>query len=306
VLVDAPRLFQALRLPADSTVESEPLAHTPTIVERVTVRPPAAEPMVVLLRDHEDIERSQNHLAIMEALTAAAFPFAPTLLAIVGTVAIERWVEGATALALVPPPGACEAAIDAIAALHALPVREGLHWEAQPADLYPDEELPLHRLGFASHEREPARRPLAEARRALLASPFGFTHGDCTAANVVLRPHAATLTEFGAAGFGPQMFDVAAFLLTAGLEPEARRSLAERYTTRRDIQPGTPDLIDLLGILWGITELLRLPHRLIAALGDDPSVDAWKTAAGRIERGLRTPAGDHPTANAIRAALWPS
>ena len=306
MLVEAPQLLQALRLPAGSAVDFEPMSGRSGSVERASVSRPGAESLVVVLRAHSDPEQAENHLAVMEALTNLGFPHAPRLLAAVDGVAVESWIEGATALALVPPPGSCETAIDAIAALHELPTREGLDWGHLPEELFPDEDLPLHRLGFSAAEREPARGPLAGARAALLASPFGFAHGDATAATILLGRGQAWLTDFRAAGFGPQLSDVAGFLLTSGLESAERHALAARYAGRRGLSPDTADLVDLLGIPWGIGELLRLPRRLITAFGDDASVDTWKTAAGRIERGIRAPAGSHPVAAAIRAALWPS
>ena len=104
-------------------------------------------------------------------------------------------------------------------------------WGATPADLFPEGELPLHRLGFAATERDAARGPLAEARAALLSSPFGFCHRDATAGKILLAPGRAWLTDFGRAGFGPQMFDVAAFLLTSGIEAAGRRALAASTTS---------------------------------------------------------------------------
>jgi hypothetical protein len=64
--------------------------------------------------------------------------------------------------------------------------------------------------------------------------------------------------------------------------------------------------VDLAGILWGVNELLTLPRQSIALLGDDAALAALNIAATRIERGLREPAGAHPAAAKIRAALWPS
>ena len=90
-----------------------------------------------------------------------------------------------------PPPGAGEAAIEALAALHALPMHEGLNWGADPADLIPEGELPLHRLGFAADERETGARPLAAAPGRRLETPFGFAHGDATAAHILLAKGAA-------------------------------------------------------------------------------------------------------------------
>ncbi len=306
MLVEPSQLLRALGLPAGSTVQFEPLLGLGGNVERASVSRPGGEPLIVLLRGHDDDEGAENHLAVMETLSNLGFPGAPRLLACIDRVAIETWAEGATALAIVPPERSCEAAVDAIAAFHELPVREGLNWGRSPEELFPDEEIPLHRLGFSAAEREPARSPLASARMALLGSPFGFAHGDATAASVLLGRGQAWLSDFASAGFGPQLFDVAAFLLTSGLDAPERHALAVRHARQRGFPPNTADLIDLLGIPWGIAELLRLPRRLIAAFGDDATVEAWKTAAGRIERGIRSPAGSHPIAAAIRSALWQS
>jgi hypothetical protein len=306
VLVDPGRLVAALRLPADTTADYEPLSDAPFAPERVALRPPGEPERLVLLRSSIDPEASRNHLAVMEALTNAAFPFAPRLLAVVEEVAVEEWVEGTTALAIVPPPGACEAAMDAFAALHALPIREGLNWGASPKDLLPDGEVPLHRLGFAAHEREPASGPLAAGREVVLTTPFGFAHGAATAANVLLARGRAVLVNFEEAGYSSQYMDVAAFLLTSGLEAPARRALAAHYAHQRGSDAFKAiDGIDLAGILWGIDHLLRLPRRLVEALGDDLASEALRTAASRVERGIRVPAGDAPAAAAIRTALWP-
>jgi hypothetical protein len=219
---------------------------------------------------------------------------------------IEAAVPGATALQLVPPPGAAEAALAALAAWHQLPLREGLDWGCSPADLHPPAEVPLHRLGFSAAERDPALEPLLQAQDLLLESPFGFAHRNAIASNLPLAPGRAWLTDYTAAGFGPQYFDVAAFLLTSGIVPAGRRALAASYGQARGIPAGqAASDIDLFGILWGIGWLLELPRRLITSLGDDGVTDALKLAANRLERGIRQPAGDSPIAWAIRAALWP-
>ncbi|MCZ7577243.1 MAG: phosphotransferase [Dehalococcoidia bacterium] len=203
--------------------------------------------------------------------------------------------------------GAAEAAIAAFAAFHALPVREGLDWGCTPGDLYPPGEVPLHRLGFAADERERAREPLLGAREALLASPFGLAHRDATAGNILLSSGQAWLTGFGKAGYGPQLFDVAAFLLTSGIEAAGRRALAAAYGRERGWEASaTVDLVDLLGILWGIEELLGLPRKLIESLGDDAATAHLKLGASRIDKGMRQAAGSSPVAAAIRAALWPA
>jgi aminoglycoside phosphotransferase (APT) family kinase protein len=196
--------------------------------------------------------------------------------------------------------------MQALAAFHALPIREGLDWGFTPGDLYPPDDLPLHRLGFTADERDPAREPLLRAREALWASPFGLAHRDAAAGNILLASGRAWLTDFGAAGYGPQLFDVAAFLLTSGVEPAGRRALAAAYARARGWEaPPTVDLVDLLGILWGIEELLELPRKLIETLGDDATTAQLKLSANRIEKGVRQAAGSSPIATAIRAALWP-
>lgn len=260
----------------------------------------------MLVRHSRDPEAAANHCAVMEALSNAGFKQAPRLLGIVGEASVEDWVEGLTALAVIPPAGASEAAMAALAALHALPLREGLDWDTEPGDIIVDEEVPLHRLGFSADERGAAREPLARARSALLTAPFGFAHRDATAAHLLLAPNAATLINFEHAGLGPQLYDVAAFLLTSGLEAAARRALAAAYARLRGMEPLTTiDLVDLAGILWGIGELLALPRQLIEALGDDAATERLRTCASRIERGIRLPAGDHPATVATRSALWP-
>jgi hypothetical protein len=306
MLAEVEPLLAALRLPPGTRVDFEPLGEAAGAPERISLCPPEGPERVVLLRRALDPEASANHLAVMETLTNHGFAHAPRLLAILGDVAVEEWVEGATALSLVPPPGAAEAAIAALAALHELPIREGLDWGMSPGDLLTGEEVPLHRLGFASEEREAARQPLADAREAMLKTPFGFAHGSASAAHVLLTRDRATLVNFEHAGYGSQLMDVSAFLLTSGLDAPARRALAGHYARLRrfDLFP-TVDGIDLAGILWGIEHQLALPRRLIEALGDDPASEAIHTASARIDRGMRIPAGDHPAAAAIRAALWP-
>ena len=307
MLVEPARLLASLRLPASASVDFEPLDDSPWAAELVTVSVPDGAQRLILLRHSADPEEALNHLAVMEALQRVRFTSVPKLLALVGEVAVEEWVEGVSALALVPPPGAAEAAIEALAALHQLPLREGLRWELRPEELLPDEDLPLHRLGFAAQERDPAREHLAAARMEVLASAFGFVHGNASAPNVLLRRNGAWLVDFGSAGFGAQLYDVAAFLLTSGLDAPARRALAAHYARLRSLDPNeTATQVDTAGILWGITELLKLPRRLIEMLGDDAASEALHTASARIDRGIRTSAGASPAAAGIRAALWPA
>ncbi len=305
MLVDPATLARALGLPLSAEVDFEPLAGPSVLAEIATVHT-AQGSRTVVLRSNHDSEAAMNHAATMEALTRAGFTSIPALLAVDADVTIEDRVEGVSALQLVPPPGSAEAAIEALAALHELPVREGLRWGTSSAEVLPGPDLPLHRLGFASHEREPAREWLAAMHEALLGGPFGFVHGETTAANMLLAPGRAWLTEFSKAGFGPQLFDLVAFLLTSGLDAPARLALAARYVQARGLERETVDLADLAGIAWGMNELLGLPRRQVETLGDDIATEALRTMALRIDRGIRHPAGNHPVAIGLRAALWPA
>ena len=302
-----PALLAALRLPTETRVEFEPLTGRANGPRLAILRgPESGAARRVVLRPARGSIEAENHAAVSEALTNARFRFAPPVLGFADDDMVEEWAEGISAMEMIPPDESGEAAIDALAALHALPLREGLRWEIEPSGLIPGAELPLYRLGFAAHERAAAREPLAAAREALLGDAFGFVHGDATAGHVLLRQGGATIVGFGSAGFGLQLLDLAAFLLTAGLDAGARRALAMRYAGARSRPPGPlVALVDLAGIWWGIGELLELPRRQILALGDEIATHRLQTAAARIQRGVREPAGDHPAAAAIRAALWP-
>ena len=304
-MADQQAILSALGLSANTQVRWEALGESPWSPTLLIIEGEA--PREALIREPAEPEAAQNHAAVFEALVKSGYPHIPPLLGFAGGATIEEALAGTTAMQLVPPPGSAEAAMVALAAWHALPVREGLDWDAPPAEQYPQQEVPLHRLGFGAAEREPAQAPLAEAREYLLASPFGFAHRQAHAANVVLAPGRAWLTDFSAAGFGPQLFDVAAFLLTSGIEAPGRRALAAAYARERAVAPdAAADLVDLLGILWGIGWLLELPRQLITNLGDDVATDSLRLATTRIEKGVRQPAGDSPVATAIRAALWPT
>lgn len=306
MIADPSAVLGILRLPPDTRFEVEPLGDLPGSPERWRLAGPDGATSVIV-RCPFDAEEVANHAAMMEALTNAGFPQMPRLLGFAGEATVESEPDGVTALQLVPPPGAAEAAIEALAAFHALPVKEGLDWGSTPGDLYPPEDLPLHRLGFTADERERAREPLARAREALWASPFGLAHRDATAGNILLATGRAWLTDFGRAGYGPQVFDVAAFLLTSGIEAPGRRALAAAYARARGWEaPATVDLVDLLGILWGIEELLGLPRKLIETLGDDAATAHLKLGASRVEKGIRQTAGSSPIAAEIRAGLWPA
>ncbi len=301
-------LLRSLGLPAESVLTEEPLGERVGSPVRVRIDAPGGATQVVVVRQPVDSESAFNHAAVMEALAKAGFAQMPQLLAVLeGGATVETWVDGASALAFVPPTGSMEAAIEALAALHGLPVREGLRWGQPPDEVLPSPDVPLYRLGFAAAERESAIGALADAHRAVLDTAFGFVHGDATAARFLLAPAAAAVINFNRAGYGPQLFDVAALLLTSGLEPAGRRVLAQRYAGLRAMEPGeTANLVDLAGLLWGFETQLGLPRRLVETLGDDAESAALNTAAARIEQGMRSPAGNHAAATAIRSALWAS
>lgn len=302
--MDRAEVLETLGLGPDTPAEWEPMGEMPGSPVRLFV--PGEPPREYLVREPADAEAAANQLAVSEALLRAEYPFMPRICGIASQALIEEAVPGASALQLVPPAGSAEAAIHALAALHALPLEEGRDWGRSSLDLFPPDEPPLHRLGFSSAEREPALGPLFEAQDRLRASAFGFAHRDCTAANVLLAPGRAWLCDFSAAGFGPQVFDVAGFLLTSGIEAAGRRALAAAYANEAGMAAGAADEVDLLGIVWGIRWLLELPRKLITSLGDDVMTEGLKLAAGRVERGIRQPAGDSSVAAAIRAALWPA
>jgi len=306
-VIEAQTLLRSLGLPPGSVVSEEPLGERAGSPTRVRIDMAGGVAQVVVVRQPTDPEAGFNHAAVMEALANAGFVHMPKLLAVLEGATVERWVEGASALAFVPPAGSMEAAIEALAALHALPISEGLRWGQSPADVLPGPDVPLYRLGFAAAEREPAMDALADAHRAMLETPFGFVHGDATAARFLLAPRAATLINYAHAGYGPQMFDFAALLLTSGLDAPGRRVLVQRYAALRGLPPDeTADLVDLAGLLWGFETQLGLPRRLVETLGDDAESAALNTAAARIEQGMRSAAGSHPAATAIRSVLWAS
>jgi hypothetical protein len=300
VLADPADVARALGLPPGSEPVAESLGDAPGSPERWGAGERAA-----IVRRPVTAEAAQNHAAVFEALSNAGFPHVPRLLGLSGLATIEEEVPGLTALQVEPPPGSAAAAMAALAALHTLPMREGLDWEKAPEGVLSECPPPLYRLGFAANEREAAAPHFAAAREALLGTSFGFAHRAATAANLLLARDRAWLLNFAAAGFGPQLFDVAAFLLTSGLDAPARRVLAMEYARVRGFAAAaTADLIDLAGIVWGVDELLWLPRRQVEALGDDVALAALHLVAVRIERGMRAPAGDSPIAAAIRGALW--
>jgi hypothetical protein len=261
----------------------------------------AGQADALIVRRHPD-----DDSAVGEALANAGFAFTPQMVGLEGFATLEREFPGVPLSAIEASASAMDQCIDALVEFHNLPVREGLGWEQSPGDRLPSPDVPLHRLGFTSAEREPAEPWFVRAHEALLPSPFGFTHGACRANNVLVANQGVAFVNFEQAGFGAQYMDVAFLLATSGLSSEERRRLAARYARRagRD-EATTIDLVDLATIAWGVEDLLELPRRQIVVMGDDAAMDSLLLMAARTERALREPAGDHPAASAIRSALWP-
>ena len=304
MLVDEAVLRSFLRLSGEATLHVEDLPG-PGRSERVIVSGAEGGESVYVVNDDPEPERAMNHAAVLEALTNTGYPHIPRLVAVSGTATIEEEPRGMALIGLRPDAAMMERAIDALAALHRLDIREGLDQGAEPNDVLPAAEPPLHRLGFAAHERAPALEPFRSAHAALLKTPFGFAHRELTATNVVVAQDAVTFTRFGAAGYGPQLFDVAALLATANVPAPARRDLAVRYASHTGGDPDTiADLVDLAGIAWGVEYELDLPKRQIAVLGDEAGMERLVLESTRIRETFRDPAGEHPLATEIRRALW--
>jgi hypothetical protein len=259
-----------------------------------------------LVRTGMDPHASMNDAAVLEALTNSGYRYIPRLAGFAEGIAIEVEFEGIPLVSLRAEPAIMDQAIHALAELHQIDIREGLDWEEQPKELIPGSDVPLHRLGFAAHERGPAAKALGEAREALLRTRFGFSHRALTASKVLAGRDRVVFVDFSAAGQGAQVFDLASLLATAGLEAEQRRASADLYARLMGLeQDGLADLADLATIVWGIEYELALPRRQVAALGDDAAMERMVLESTRIRATFTSPAGNHPSANAIRAALWP-
>ena len=192
MLIDAPELLALLHLPPGTPVETEPISMYPSLAERVSIGT-GEERKAVVVRSNMDDDLAQNHAAITDVLTSALSGPVPRVYAIQAKFTVEEDVAGVSTLALQLPPAAMDMAVDIIAQLHALPVREGLRQGDTPESTI-ETDLPLYRLGFTSTEREAAAPHLAKARELLLEyAPFGFVHGECTADRVLIgsRPRMA-------------------------------------------------------------------------------------------------------------------
>lgn len=266
----------------------------------------AGHSAALVVRRHPEDDFAANNAAVAETLVNAGFSHTPSMVGIDGLATIEREFPGVPLTAIEASASIMDQCIDALAELHQLPLREGLGWEQPPGDRLPAAEVPLHRLGFTSAEREPAEAWFQQAHEALLESPFGFVHGASRAGNVLAGNQGVAFVNFERSGFGAQYMDVAALLATSGLDAAERRRLADRYARKSGSdEPATTDLIDLATIVWGVEDQLELPRRQILVMGDDAAMDSLLLMASRTERALREPAGEHPVATAIRAALWP-
>ena len=294
-----------LGMPAGTTGEVEPLGLRPGSPEHVLLSPPGGPRMDVMVRRSPDPDRAANHLAVMETFTRLGFAQAPRLLAIVGDTTVEEYLAGLSPMSVVPSDSELRAAVEALAAVHSLASREGLRWELRPAETLPGPDLPVFRLGYSAAERDAARPAMDQVHAALAESPIGFAHGSAVADHVVCARGRAWLVNFEDAGQGAQLLDVAAFLLTAGLDAPERRLLASHYARQRGLaEEETAELIDAGGLLWGLNWLLAVPRRLVENYGDDIASARIRLEAARIDEGMRSPAGTHPAAAAIRAALF--
>ncbi|MDZ7729147.1 MAG: hypothetical protein U5Q44_13655 [Dehalococcoidia bacterium] len=149
-----------------------------------------------------------------------------------------------------------ESAVDLLASMHALEIREGRNHGRDAEELVPGEETPLHRLGFAAHEREQADPGLRTAKAAILEGPMGFAHGELTAANALANRSAAVALrrDSGRRGTDRRSWTWPALLCTAGLDAGQRRTLAEQYARKIAREPSTfADLVDVAGLPVGIT-----------------------------------------------------
>ncbi|MGD9933237.1 MAG: phosphotransferase [Dehalococcoidia bacterium] len=306
MLVDPARLLAALPHPAAASIDVEPLGLLPGSPEQVVVSQPGQPPSVrFVVRRSRNPERAANNIAVLEALERAGFTASPRLVGVVDEAAVETFPGGLPALVLESRHELLGAAMDLLAGLHSLPVREGLRWGMDPHEIIPGAGVPLFRLGFTSEERMAADPLLAAAQVALAASSLGFVQGSLTAGQLLLTETSAFFIDFESAGFGPQLLDVASLLVSLGLAPAARRDLALRYARARALDPTpTADLVDLAGLIWAFQWQLELPRRLIENMGDDPAVTNLRVLAGRIEESIRQPASEHPVALSLRTALW--
>lgn len=258
-----------------------------------------------ILRRYAESEASATNAAVLEALQKFGWPFVPRIAGSIAGVPVEVATDGVPGIGLSLPAERWQAAVEALAALHDSGLQEGLRWGSTKDDVLPPAPPPLFRLGFAAHERAPAEPAFVAAREVLKQTPFGFVHGAPTVERVLFGAQGVVVVDFGGAGFGPQLFDVAALLATSGLAANDRARLAGLYGQRRKLE-GINDLVDLAVLVWGIEQLLGLPRRQVEYFGDDVATERLVTEGQRIERALREPAGSHPLARAIREALWPT
>lgn len=306
MLVDEGTLRHILGIGAEEELEIEDAGGL-SRAERVAVRGAEGGEREYVVRADVSPERAMNHAAVIEALDRAGFDGMPRLAGLTGTATIEEAFPGLPLIHLRAELPTMELAIDAIARMHALPVREGLDWERERSSLVLEAEPELFRLGFASHEREPAMEAFRAAHDILAATPFGFAHRDLTASNILLGRDAVRIVNFGSAGYGPQLFDVASLLATGGVPAQGRARLAARYGAAVGMpEQDAVDLVDLATIAWGVREEIGLPRRQIEVMGDETGMEQLIVQSTRTQQALREPAGDHPLAATIRAALWPN
>lgn len=295
---------EALRLAEGVKVRIEPVGLHPFAPVEVEVRDGATVDRYIVRR-YADEEASVTNAAVLQAVQRFGWSFVPRIAGFVAGLAIEVAPRGVAAIGLSLPLERWQMAVEALTTLHDAGLREGLRWDSAPDEVLPAAPPPLFRLGFAAHERTPAELAFVAVREVLKQTPFGFVHGAPTVERVLFDANAVEVVDYGTAGYGPQLFDIAALLATSGLPASDRARLAELYGQQRKLK-GTGDLVDLAVLVWGIEQLLALPRRQVEYFGDDVATERLVTVAQRIERALREPAGGHPLAQAIRSALWPT
>lgn len=304
--LDPDFVIAALRLPEGTDVDVTPGTSTGSRTDLVTVRRPGGDQRRLVARSYAGADGAANDAYVLDALARLHFVHAPAVVGFAAGTVFEEAPTGAPAISVAVGEADARHVALALASLHGSSLREGVRWELEAADLLPAGELPLFRLGFTSDERSAAREPVAALIADLRTAAVGPVHGSAFASNVFLGPSTATLVDFGLAGKGIQVFDVAAFALTSGLDATARGDFARAYAAARGAPiEGAADWLDAAGLLWGLEYLMDIPRREIELLGDDPALEWVRLMARRVSQGIQEDGGAHPAATSLRRALFP-
>lgn len=303
---DVEELAEALQLQQDAIVSVAPMTAVTSHCRLVTVRDPAGQQRELVIRRFADPASLATHASVLRWLSDAGFGHSTKPVALLQNAACEEAAQGVSAVSIAIGAKQADAVAGAAAGLHTLQTAPHSVWSQDHGDLVGAGELPLFRLGFGAEQREAALEPTLSLQRAIGPEWLGPVHGQATAANVVLCPDGPRFLDFSLAGRGVQLFDLAAFLVSAGLTADDRRRAACTYAGLRSLErEATADLIDAAALLWGLNHLISLPRNEVQLLGDDESLGWLRLMAERVSRAIREPAGGHPAAAALRAALWP-